>query len=450
MTKPPGVISGRLADRPVADLLESLHESRRSGVARFRTALGTATVWFRDGELIDADMGRFHQEAAVLRLLKIQDGEYEVELTPVNRRRAVKAATAQLLAEGRQRVARPGSPRPTRRRATLPESDMEKAAQLARAATPVPPLSAPTRTPTPARPVTPARSITPARPVTPARSITPAQPVTSARSITPARPVTPARSITPARPVTPTRAPTPASARPRKPTDTDAHTTVAQRPAGLPLDDIDVEEHPTIRARIPSGADLSELARLAGRLDPPVITRSSGEPLTRSDRAPSNENQPIRARRATSTENPVRSPSNEDQPIRARRATSADHPVRSRRASSGAHPVRSPGIPDQPMPARGSGPSRGARRRGAASWSPTAGGDGNAVPESESELEPEPEPARPTGRTQFMFGPGAPARAPRFGSAPAEEEEPDVDRTLMRPGPVPPPPGSTPTAPRPR
>jgi eukaryotic-like serine/threonine-protein kinase len=106
-----GAISGRISDRPVADLFQWLHETRRSGVARFRTALGTATVWFRDGELVDADMGRFHQDAAVLRLMRIFDGEYEVEPKPVNQRRAIKQSTAVLLAEGRQRAPRPGPPR---------------------------------------------------------------------------------------------------------------------------------------------------------------------------------------------------------------------------------------------------------------------------------------------------------------------------------------------------
>ena len=68
MTKQAGVIQGRIADRSVAALFQSLHEERTTGIARFRTALGSATVWLRDGEIIDADMGRFHMEAAVLRL----------------------------------------------------------------------------------------------------------------------------------------------------------------------------------------------------------------------------------------------------------------------------------------------------------------------------------------------------------------------------------------------
>lgn len=108
MTDQEGAFSGRISDRPVAELFQWLHEARQTGVARFRTALGTATVWFRDGELVDADMGRFHQDAAVLRLMRIQDGVFEVEPKPVNQRRMIKQSTALLLAEGRQRAPRPG------------------------------------------------------------------------------------------------------------------------------------------------------------------------------------------------------------------------------------------------------------------------------------------------------------------------------------------------------
>ncbi len=113
MTKQEGAISGRIADRSVADLFQWLHETRGTAQARFRTALGTASVWFRDGEIIEADMGRFRSDAAVLRLTRIRDGEYEVEWKPTNQRRSVKAGTAQLLAEARQRAPRPGPAQPT-------------------------------------------------------------------------------------------------------------------------------------------------------------------------------------------------------------------------------------------------------------------------------------------------------------------------------------------------
>lgn len=108
MTSPSRVTRGRIADQPIADLFESIYETGKSGMARFRTALGTAQVWFHDGELIDAEMGRFTADAAILRLLKIRDGEFEIEPGPVDRQRSVKMATVQLLAHGRQRAARPG------------------------------------------------------------------------------------------------------------------------------------------------------------------------------------------------------------------------------------------------------------------------------------------------------------------------------------------------------
>src|SRR5690606_37945624 len=50
--------SGQLADMAIVDLLQTIEVSRKSGTIEFVTALGPATVWFRDGKVVDAEMGR--------------------------------------------------------------------------------------------------------------------------------------------------------------------------------------------------------------------------------------------------------------------------------------------------------------------------------------------------------------------------------------------------------
>ncbi|MFO0634287.1 MAG: response regulator [Nannocystaceae bacterium] len=96
--------TGRLADMAVVDLLQTIEISRKSGVIHFGTEFGPATVWFRDGAVIDAELGRLQGEAAVYRLLGLGDGEFEVEFKTINRSPAIDASTQMLLMEGMRRV----------------------------------------------------------------------------------------------------------------------------------------------------------------------------------------------------------------------------------------------------------------------------------------------------------------------------------------------------------
>ncbi|HEY8374875.1 MAG TPA: DUF4388 domain-containing protein, partial [Nannocystis sp.] len=96
--------SGQLADMAIVDLMQTIEISRKSGTIEFETDLGKATVWFRDGRLIDAEMGRLHAEAAVFRLLGLSDGSFEVEFKPINRVATIEETTQSLLMEGMRRV----------------------------------------------------------------------------------------------------------------------------------------------------------------------------------------------------------------------------------------------------------------------------------------------------------------------------------------------------------
>ncbi len=96
--------TGRLADMAVVDLLQTIEISRKSGVIHFGTEFGPATLWFRDGAVIDAELGRLQGEAAVYRLLGLGDGDFEVEFKTINRSPAIEASTQMLLMEGMRRV----------------------------------------------------------------------------------------------------------------------------------------------------------------------------------------------------------------------------------------------------------------------------------------------------------------------------------------------------------
>ena len=96
--------SGQLADMAIVDLLQTIEISRKSGTIEFETDLGHATVWFRDGRVIDAKMGRMQAAAAVYRLLGINEGSFEVEFRNISRASVIRETTQVLLMEGMRRV----------------------------------------------------------------------------------------------------------------------------------------------------------------------------------------------------------------------------------------------------------------------------------------------------------------------------------------------------------
>lgn len=96
--------SGLLADMAIVDLLQTIEISRKSGTIEFDTDLGVATVWFRDGRVIDAKMGVLEAAAAVYRLLGINEGTFEVEFKTINRLPVIEESTQSLLMEGMRRV----------------------------------------------------------------------------------------------------------------------------------------------------------------------------------------------------------------------------------------------------------------------------------------------------------------------------------------------------------
>lgn len=96
--------SGQLADMAIVDLLQTIEISRKSGTIEFDTDLGVATVWFRDGRVIDAKMGDLEAAAAVYRLLGLNEGTFEVEFENIQRLPVIEESTQSLLMEGMRRV----------------------------------------------------------------------------------------------------------------------------------------------------------------------------------------------------------------------------------------------------------------------------------------------------------------------------------------------------------
>jgi DNA-binding response OmpR family regulator len=96
--------AGSLEDMGVVDLLQTIEVSRKSGVARITDGTRHATVYFRDGKLVDAEMGKLRGEEAIYRALLWSSGNFEVEFKPVDNAELITTSTQGLLMEGMRRV----------------------------------------------------------------------------------------------------------------------------------------------------------------------------------------------------------------------------------------------------------------------------------------------------------------------------------------------------------
>ncbi len=95
---------GSIQDMAVVDLLQTFEVSRKSGVVHVRNNSHDAKILFREGKVIDAQLGALRGEEAVYRTLIWNDGSFEVEFTAVRGDDVIEVSTQGLLMEGMRRV----------------------------------------------------------------------------------------------------------------------------------------------------------------------------------------------------------------------------------------------------------------------------------------------------------------------------------------------------------
>jgi DNA-binding response OmpR family regulator/TolA-binding protein len=103
---PKSGFSGALQDMGVVDLLQTVEIGRKSGLIRFTEASGQqqATIYFKNGKVIDAELGELRGEKAIYRLLVWNDGFFEMDFQAVERPETIEMSTQGLLMEGMRRV----------------------------------------------------------------------------------------------------------------------------------------------------------------------------------------------------------------------------------------------------------------------------------------------------------------------------------------------------------
>jgi DNA-binding response OmpR family regulator len=98
-----GGFSGNLADMGVVDLVQTFEVGRKTGLVRIEGE-HTGAIFFRDGRVVDAELGKLTGENAFYRVLNTFDGKFEVHFAPVERPDRIEVSTQGLLLEGMRRL----------------------------------------------------------------------------------------------------------------------------------------------------------------------------------------------------------------------------------------------------------------------------------------------------------------------------------------------------------
>jgi len=133
-------ISASLGELSVADVVQIIGLTDKSAVITLTHAGRESYLWCCSGALVDAESGRLRGEAAVYRILGLEQGQLLAELRPSERVRSVHASTPALLLEAarrkdesvalRQQLGDPERRYEVARRADLPAASELPALQL--------------------------------------------------------------------------------------------------------------------------------------------------------------------------------------------------------------------------------------------------------------------------------------------------------------------------------
>lgn len=97
--------AGNLADLGLVDLVQTCEIGRKTGTLRCVDRRGRrGAVFFRDGRVIDAEVGGLLGEHAFYRLLEWSDGSFEIDFGPVERADRIQMSAQGLLMEGMRRA----------------------------------------------------------------------------------------------------------------------------------------------------------------------------------------------------------------------------------------------------------------------------------------------------------------------------------------------------------
>jgi len=95
--------AGSLSDMGVVDLVQTFEIGRKTGTIKLEGER-TGVIYFREGKVIDSELGRLKGENAFYRMLNTFEGKFEVGFQPVDRPERIEMSTQGLLMEGMRRL----------------------------------------------------------------------------------------------------------------------------------------------------------------------------------------------------------------------------------------------------------------------------------------------------------------------------------------------------------
>ncbi|MBL9038094.1 MAG: response regulator [Archangium sp.] len=95
--------AGNLSDMGVVDLVQTFEIGRKTGTIRLEGDR-SGSITFKEGRVIDAELGRLRGENAFYRMLNTFEGTFEVSFVPVDTPERIEMSTQGLLMEGMRRL----------------------------------------------------------------------------------------------------------------------------------------------------------------------------------------------------------------------------------------------------------------------------------------------------------------------------------------------------------
>ncbi len=95
--------AGSLSDMGVVDLVQTFEIGRKTGTIKIEGER-TGLIYFREGKVIDSELGRLKGENAFYRMLNTFEGKFEVGFGAVERPERIEMSTQGLLMEGMRRL----------------------------------------------------------------------------------------------------------------------------------------------------------------------------------------------------------------------------------------------------------------------------------------------------------------------------------------------------------
>jgi CheY-like chemotaxis protein len=97
-------LSGSIEDMTVVDLVQMFEVARKSGILKLYDGRRTATIFFRDGKIVDAEAGALRGERAVFRMLAWNQARFDTAFGPVRNDDVILTSTQGVLMEGMRRA----------------------------------------------------------------------------------------------------------------------------------------------------------------------------------------------------------------------------------------------------------------------------------------------------------------------------------------------------------